>query len=397
MKQLSHLERRLQDLERQFQNQTRMGEIVDVKHEGSRWFVKMNDGENKQPSGSGEGDGKTLRSDWLPWRSFSHGTIKSSVPPKKGQKVMMSSPGGMPEMATVIPYHYGPDTPSPHDKQDETVHLYEDEDEEQQQGQQSGSTGSSGGIGGGSSSSQQNGQSQDKWNKWEHETKNKHHLIISKKEQSQDQDGQSGVGNSEAGASSSESSSGQTQRKQKTRKIPEIDEDGKDDTLQVKSFYDDQSSQQQSGGTGGSGSGGSSDSSQNKNLTHLMTVGKKKAKIKATKDLINVWMGDKKAQVNMTEDKVEMLHSENKSKVVLTKDDITISFGGDSAATKWVMSDKKIQIDIDSVRWTLDTNGWKQEQGRIKHDDKNIGKTHVHTNVQPGGGLSGIPKISDDA
>ena len=132
--------------------------------------------------GGGGGSGRTFKSDWMPWASFSHGTIKMSVPPKKGQQVLMRSVGGQAEMATVEPHHYGPDTPSPHGKQDEMVQLIEDEDEE---GGQEGGGGAVGGEGGGEGDA---GEGEDKWNHWIRQTKDTHHLIIRKKEQ-QDQGG----------------------------------------------------------------------------------------------------------------------------------------------------------------------------------------------------------------
>jgi hypothetical protein len=398
------MERRLQDLQRQFENSHRLGEVVDVKYENERWFVKMNDGDNKQPSGSGEGDGQTFRSDWLPWQGSSHGTIKSSNPPRKGMKVQMNSPGGQAELAHATPFHYDPNNPSPHGKQDEIVHLVEDADEEKQDGGSSSGGGASSGSGG-SSGSGQGGQQQDKWNTWHHYTKNKHHLIITNKQE----DNQSGSGSGDAGGGSSTGGggagdgasggeSGGEKPKQKSRKLPEIEEDGKEKTLQVKSFYDDQSSQGQGGAAGGGSAGGSSggssgsSDSQDKKLTHLLTVGKKKAKVKATEKEINVWMGDKKAQINMTEDKTEVMHGDKKSKIVMTKDDITISYGGDEGKTSWKMSDKKLEIGMGDVKWTLSDKGWRQDSGKVQHNNSPIGDDHVHKNTQPGGGESGAPK-----
>lgn len=163
MKALLSIERRLQDMERQFQNKERLGKIVQVKFEKDRWYVKMNDGQDQTPSGSqssadpmgGEG---TVKSDWQPWQSFSHGTMKFSVPPKVGQEVLMRSVGGMPELSTVEPFHYGPKTPSPHGKQDESVGLIHEKEDQQH---------------------------------WVHQTKDTNHLIIKTKKK---QGGISGLG-----------------------------------------------------------------------------------------------------------------------------------------------------------------------------------------------------------
>ncbi|MGZ5390176.1 MAG: hypothetical protein ACXWDH_08745 [Aeromicrobium sp.] len=113
-------ERRLQDLETRLGNMNRFGEVKDVKFdsEKKRWYVKMEDG---------EGEGTTFKSDWLPWKSFSHGSIKVSMPPKKGMRISMTAPNGQPEMAFAEPFHYGPDSPSPHDKEDEVVMTIEGE------------------------------------------------------------------------------------------------------------------------------------------------------------------------------------------------------------------------------------------------------------------------------
>ena len=180
MRALHAMERRLQDLERKIQGKERLGKIVDVKFEKQRWYVKLNDGDDDTPSGSGGKRGDTVKSDWQPWKSFSHGTIKSSVPPKKGQYALLRSVNGMMELSTAEPYHYGPENPSPHDKQDEIVHLIEDD--EDQQGNQGGSPGGSGGgmmkfaaEGGGGEGGG------GKYSTWQRVTKDLHHLIIQKK------------------------------------------------------------------------------------------------------------------------------------------------------------------------------------------------------------------------
>lgn len=140
------LQLRLQKIERRFENLERPGEIVDTKYdkEKKRWYVKMNDGEDKTPSGQGEDkEGNTFKSDWRPWQSFSHNTISISIPPKKGMKVMYKSPGGYPEQGYITPYHYGPETPSPHDKEDEVVIQIRKPKKDKDQSQTSSPSGSS--------------------------------------------------------------------------------------------------------------------------------------------------------------------------------------------------------------------------------------------------------------
>lgn len=136
MRALHAIERRLQDIQRQIENKERLGKIVAVKYEKDRWYVKMNDGEDETPSGSGSGGdamagGGTFKSDWQPWQSSSHATMKYSNPPKVGQHALLRSVGGMAELSTVEPFHYGPQTPSPHGKQDESVSLIHEKDDQQ--------------------------------------------------------------------------------------------------------------------------------------------------------------------------------------------------------------------------------------------------------------------------
>lgn len=126
------MERRLQDVERKFQNMMRLGKVAAVKYEKDRWYVKMNDGQDQTPSGSETYSKQdTFKSDWQAWGSHSHETIKISSPPKVGQDVVFRSVGGSPELGVVEPFHYGPKAPSPHGKQDETVALLHDKDKNQ--------------------------------------------------------------------------------------------------------------------------------------------------------------------------------------------------------------------------------------------------------------------------
>lgn len=316
MRALHAIERRLQDMERKFQNKERLGRIVDVKFESQRWFVKMNDGEDQTPSGSGGqgGSGRTFKSDWMPWKSFSHGTIKMSVPPKKGMQVLMRSVAGMPELATVEPHHYGPDTPSPHGKEDEVVKLIEDED--QQNGGQDGEGG--GAEAGGESGGEEGGDK--KWNHWLRETKDTHHLIIRKKDDQQQDDSQDqtspeagGGGGGELDAMNSKGG----QRKQKSRKIPEVEEDGDDDTTQVKSTKE----------------------------YILKTVGKKKSYYRQDGEKVHIRYGDQdeKADILMDENQVKIQFKDKKAMVKWTEEDLTVQFGEDENA-KMVMTDEDITI-----------------------------------------------------
>jgi hypothetical protein len=334
MKALLAIERRLQDMERKFENKERLGKIVDTKYENNRWYVKLNDGDDDQPSGSESshdpmGGGGTFKSDWQPWKSFSHGTIKMSVPPKKGQYALLRSSGGHAELSTVEPHHYGPENPSPHGEHDEVVHLIEDEDDDSN-GEQGGGSG-----GGESAGGSEGGEGEDKWNQWVRQTKNTHHLIIRKKEQEQS-GGQQG-GGTDASAAGAGGEGSEKKKQRKTRKIPEVDEDeGDEKTTQIKST----------------------------NEFILKTVGKNKSYQRMDNDKIHTRYGekdekgdmlmdedqvkvqfkDKKAMVKWTEeDLTHQMGEDDKSKVVFTEDNIVLTQGGDNAS-KTVWSKDSINI-----------------------------------------------------
>lgn len=105
MRQIMQIERRMQDIERKLENKQRQGKVTEVKfdQDKKRWYAKMEEG---------SGD-ETLKTDWMPWKSFSHGAIKFSVPPRVGQRVTLNSPNGELEQGVLEPFHYGPDDPSP--------------------------------------------------------------------------------------------------------------------------------------------------------------------------------------------------------------------------------------------------------------------------------------------
>lgn len=52
---------------------------------------------------------------------------------------------------------------------------------------------------------------------------------------------------------------------------------------------------------------------------------------------------------------------------------------------------KTVFLDADGAKAQLTSEGWKHLGGKVEHDDKNIGKTHRHGEVEPGGGKSGPP------
>jgi hypothetical protein len=301
MRAIMTMERRLQDLERFIQNMHRAGDVTDVKYdqERHRWYIKMQDG---------EGDNLAFKSDWLPWKSFAHGAIKSSVPPRKGMKVSYNAPGGQPEMAYAEPFHNGPDNPSPHDKQDEVVHLFETPEQDQSQqgsGQQSGG---------------QQQQQQDKWDNWQHQTASSHAIIVKKNTQQ----AQQGAGQGSGSQSGSQSSGSQQTQQKEPKKLPTVDENGSDDTVQ--------------------------------------------------------WRTDKD-KILGTVNKTARIHA--------TKDKVLLNLGANASLE---ITDGKLQIKAGGVTWTFDSNGlWQQGGSYVKHDTKNIGKTHTHNGVVSGGDITDVP------
>lgn len=69
-------------------------------------------------------------------------------------------------------------------------------------------------------------------------------------------------------------------------------------------------------------------------------------------------------------------------------DEHVLTFGD----VKVTLRSDAIVIAIGGVTWTFDGQGWRQTSGTIKHDDIVIDRTHEHTGVTPGGGLTGPPK-----
>lgn len=111
MRQLLAMQRQIQDLQKQIENAKRVGKITHVKFdkEKKRWYAKFQEGDGKE----------AFKTDWLPWKTFAHGAIKISLPPKVGMTAQMVSLNGMPELGHIEAYHNDPENQSPHDKEDE--------------------------------------------------------------------------------------------------------------------------------------------------------------------------------------------------------------------------------------------------------------------------------------
>lgn len=295
---------RLQRMERRFENTDRQGKVSEVKYdkEKKRWYAKLKDD---------GGDGKPFDSDWLPWKSFSHGAISFSVPPRVGQDVSMRSPAGYPEQAYMEAYHYGPDTPSPHDKEDEVVmQIVKPKKKDEGSSQTSGSSSSSSASSGSSSSQSSETEEQDPPALRIRATNGGYVLTV----------GQLGS-SKEASASDGDGAS-----------------KGEKNTFQMTIGRDQQ----------------------------VITCGKFKGVV--GKDGAKLTWGDK-VGFELKDGQIEQFV--DGAKQTLTKDNIVSKLGQSSHT----LSDGLFQV----------------AGGAIKHDDRNIGKGHVHSGVMTGGSKTQQP------
>ncbi|WP_336488292.1 baseplate assembly protein [Methylobacterium nigriterrae] len=76
-------------------------------------------------------------------------------------------------------------------------------------------------------------------------------------------------------------------------------------------------------------------------------------------------------------------------KMTLTKDGHVMSWGENNSIT--FGKDGVVEKIGDHVRRTT-KDGTKFENGKVQHDDRNIGKDHVHSGVKSGGEKSGNPE-----
>lgn len=76
------------------------------------------------------------------------------------------------------------------------------------------------------------------------------------------------------------------------------------------------------------------------------------------------------------------------STVVTEPDKVTATVGGGVATIK----DDEITLTVGGVTLKVSSSGVDITGGTVKHDGKDIGKTHKHTGVTAGGGISGPPQ-----
>ena len=89
------------------------------------------------------------------------------------------------------------------------------------------------------------------------------------------------------------------------------------------------------------------------------------------------------------------LTESDKNKSPSDKDDENVVTYGNA---RFDLKGDSLQITVPSIKlvcggvtFELSSAGIKVTGGKIEHDDKNIGKTHKHLDVTPGGAKSGLP------
>lgn len=75
--------------------------------------------------------------------------------------------------------------------------------------------------------------------------------------------------------------------------------------------------------------------------------------------------------------------------VLLDRDGVRIESDGKGGC---LITAKSIKFTAEGVTATLTGQGLKIEGGKVTHDNRNIGASHVHGGVQPGGAKTAVPE-----
>lgn len=106
---VTHLMRRLDDVERRLNNSVRHGKVTDV--DAKKRICRL---------AIGGTDDEPFKSPWMPYGQIA-GALKIHSPPSVGQNMTAFSPSGDFRQATAMPFTWNDDNPSPSDKPDEHV------------------------------------------------------------------------------------------------------------------------------------------------------------------------------------------------------------------------------------------------------------------------------------
>lgn len=94
-----------------------------------------------------------------------------------------------------------------------------------------------------------------------------------------------------------------------------------------------------------------------------------------------------------------VIYDDQKQRILVGRDGIRIS-GGDSelplhidvGGTKFRFTKDSIEMTVGGKSFKIDGDGFHFTGGALDHDGKKIDKTHKHTGVTPGAGLTGVPE-----
>ena len=85
-------------------------------------------------------------------------------------------------------------------------------------------------------------------------------------------------------------------------------------------------------------------------------------------------------------------HTRTVKKMVRSHTADGFSWSYDGGKTKLEFTSTSIKHTVGGVTHTITKDGIATARGTLTHDDLNIGSTHKHTGVQPGGGITGVPE-----
>ena len=105
------LYKRLEEMNRRFENRERTGTVHEVDAAKGLARVKIGEGE----------DGKPVLSPWVPWKEVAMGAIKTHFPPSVGEQVKLHSESGDLTDGVIDTSLPSNANPRPHDKEAEGV------------------------------------------------------------------------------------------------------------------------------------------------------------------------------------------------------------------------------------------------------------------------------------
>lgn len=94
-----------------------------------------------------------------------------------------------------------------------------------------------------------------------------------------------------------------------------------------------------------------------------------------------------------------VVYDDQKQKILVGREGIRISGGDpelplhiDVGGTKFRFTKDSIELTVGDKTFKIDSSGFKFTGGSVEHNEHDIGRTHKHKDVEPGGGLTGEPQ-----